>query len=97
MPVATAVNSPFLFTLKRQASLKGITAEQLDLLGCKLCLNNTYHLYPSQCAVPFNIFPEVCARDKIFLIQLEEPISFNRGLTICSQTLEDFRWSVCSS
>jgi len=34
-----------LFLLTDQASLKGITAEQLDSLGCKLCLNNTYHLY----------------------------------------------------
>lgn len=32
MPVAT------------QASLKGITPEQLEQTGCRLCLNNTYHL-----------------------------------------------------
>src|ERR1700760_345353 len=32
MPVAT------------QASLKGLTPEQLEDTGCKLCLNNTYHL-----------------------------------------------------
>lgn len=32
MPVAT------------QASLKGITPEQLEDTGCRLCLNNTYHL-----------------------------------------------------
>lgn len=32
MPVAT------------QASLKGITPEQLEETGCRLCLNNTYHL-----------------------------------------------------
>jgi tRNA-guanine family transglycosylase len=32
MPVAT------------QASLKGLTAEQLEETGCRLCLNNTYHL-----------------------------------------------------
>jgi tRNA-guanine family transglycosylase len=32
MPVAT------------QASLKGLTPEQLARIGCKLCLNNTYHL-----------------------------------------------------
>lgn len=32
MPVAT------------QASLKGLTPEQLAETGCKLCLNNTYHL-----------------------------------------------------
>ncbi|KAL9049070.1 MAG: hypothetical protein Q9162_007407 [Coniocarpon cinnabarinum] len=32
MPVAT------------QASLKGLTPEQLEQTGCRLCLNNTYHL-----------------------------------------------------
>lgn len=32
MPVAT------------QASLKGLTPTQLAQTGCKLCLNNTYHL-----------------------------------------------------
>jgi hypothetical protein len=32
MPVAT------------QASLKGLTPEQLESAGCRLCLNNTYHL-----------------------------------------------------
>lgn len=32
MPVAT------------QASLKGLTPEQLEDTGCMLCLNNTYHL-----------------------------------------------------
>ena len=32
MPVAT------------QASLKGLTPEQLEDTGCRLCLNNTYHL-----------------------------------------------------
>ena len=33
MPVAT------------QASLKGLTPEQLEETGCRLCLNNTYHLW----------------------------------------------------
>jgi hypothetical protein len=33
MPVAT------------QASLKGLTPDQLEAQGCRLCLNNTYHLY----------------------------------------------------
>ena len=32
MPVAT------------QASLKGLTPEQLEDTSCRLCLNNTYHL-----------------------------------------------------
>ena len=35
MPVAT------------QASLKGLTTEQLEGTGCRLCLNNTFHLYAS--------------------------------------------------
>lgn len=41
MPVAT------------QASLKGLTAEQLEETGCRLCLNNTYHLglKPGQAAL----------------------------------------------
>ena len=33
MPVAT------------QGSLKGLTPEQLEATGCRICLNNTYHLY----------------------------------------------------
>lgn len=32
MPVAT------------QGTLKGLTPEQLEATGCRLCLNNTYHL-----------------------------------------------------
>jgi tRNA-guanine family transglycosylase len=32
MPVAT------------KGSLKGLTPEQLEATGCRLCLNNTYHL-----------------------------------------------------
>ena len=41
MPVAT------------QASLKGLTPEQLEETGCRLCLNNTYHLglKPGQAAL----------------------------------------------
>jgi len=35
MPVAT------------QASLKGLTPKQLEETSCRLCLNNTYHLYAS--------------------------------------------------
>ena len=41
MPVAT------------QASLKGLTPEQLEETSCRLCLNNTYHLglKPGQAAL----------------------------------------------
>lgn len=36
MPVAT------------QGSLKGLTPKQLEDTSCRLCLNNTYHLYDSK-------------------------------------------------
>ena len=39
-PVATPVFMP----VGTQATMKGVTAEQLDALGCRICLGNTYHL-----------------------------------------------------
>ncbi|KAK9245036.1 tRNA-guanine(15) transglycosylase-like protein [Lipomyces tetrasporus] len=38
------VETPMFMPVATQASLKGLTPEQLDNLGCKICLNNTYHL-----------------------------------------------------
>ncbi|KAG8166531.1 hypothetical protein KVR01_002220 [Diaporthe batatas] len=38
------VNLPIFMPVATQASLKGITPEQLEQTGCRLCLNNTYHL-----------------------------------------------------
>ncbi|KAH7631195.1 queuine tRNA-ribosyltransferase [Sordaria sp. MPI-SDFR-AT-0083] len=38
------VNLPIFMPVATQASLKGITPEQLESTGCRLCLNNTYHL-----------------------------------------------------
>ncbi|KAJ3461551.1 hypothetical protein MRS44_010104 [Fusarium solani] len=35
---------PMFMPVATQASLKGITPEQLEETGCRLCLNNTYHL-----------------------------------------------------
>jgi tRNA-guanine family transglycosylase len=35
---------PIFMPVATQASLKGLTPEQLADTGCKLCLNNTYHL-----------------------------------------------------
>ena len=35
---------PIFMPVATQASLKGITPEQLEDQGCRLCLNNTYHL-----------------------------------------------------
>ncbi|KAL7816126.1 Queuine tRNA-ribosyltransferase [Trichoderma gracile] len=38
------VQLPVFMPVATQASLKGITPEQLEDTGCRLCLNNTYHL-----------------------------------------------------
>jgi len=38
------VNLPMFMPVATQASLKGLTPEQLENTGCRLCLNNTYHL-----------------------------------------------------
>jgi len=38
------VNLPMFMPVATQASLKGLTAEQLENTECNLCLNNTYHL-----------------------------------------------------
>ncbi|KAI3581099.1 tRNA-guanine(15) transglycosylase-like protein [Fusarium oxysporum f. sp. albedinis] len=38
------VQLPMFMPVATQASLKGITPEQLEETGCQLCLNNTYHL-----------------------------------------------------
>ncbi|KAL5594159.1 hypothetical protein BROUX41_001204 [Berkeleyomyces rouxiae] len=39
-----SVQLPIFMPVATQASLKGITPEQLEETGCRLCLNNTYHL-----------------------------------------------------
>ncbi|RMZ81497.1 hypothetical protein DV738_g2290, partial [Chaetothyriales sp. CBS 135597] len=38
------VDLPVFMPVATQASLKGLTPEQLEATGCRLCLNNTYHL-----------------------------------------------------
>ncbi|KAL2370520.1 hypothetical protein RJZ57_005052 [Blastomyces gilchristii] len=38
------VQLPIFMPVATQASLKGLTPDQLAQTGCKLCLNNTYHL-----------------------------------------------------
>ncbi|KAG6307541.1 hypothetical protein E4U45_004265 [Claviceps purpurea] len=38
------VQLPIFMPVATQASLKGITPQQLEDTGCRLCLNNTYHL-----------------------------------------------------
>ncbi|KAH6605327.1 hypothetical protein Trco_007034 [Trichoderma cornu-damae] len=38
------VQLPVFMPVATQASLKGLTPEQLEETGCRLCLNNTYHL-----------------------------------------------------
>ncbi|KAK5559299.1 hypothetical protein LTR46_002341 [Exophiala xenobiotica] len=38
------VELPMFMPVATQASLKGLTPEQLEETSCRLCLNNTYHL-----------------------------------------------------
>lgn len=38
------VETPMFMPVGTQASLKGLTSEQLKQLDCKICLNNAYHL-----------------------------------------------------
>ncbi|PNJ14391.1 QTRT1 isoform 8, partial [Pongo abelii] len=38
------VATPVFMPVGTQATMKGITTEQLDALGCRICLGNTYHL-----------------------------------------------------
>lgn len=39
------VQLPMFMPVATQASLKGLTPKQLEETSCRLCLNNTYHLY----------------------------------------------------
>uniref|UniRef100_A0AAR2LMI9 tRNA-guanine(15) transglycosylase-like domain-containing protein n=1 Tax=Pygocentrus nattereri TaxID=42514 RepID=A0AAR2LMI9_PYGNA len=38
------VNTPVFMPVGTQGTLKGITVDQLEDLGCQICLGNTYHL-----------------------------------------------------
>ncbi|ETE57658.1 Queuine tRNA-ribosyltransferase, partial [Ophiophagus hannah] len=38
------VDCPVFMPVGTQGTMKGLTALQLDALGCRLCLGNTYHL-----------------------------------------------------
>ncbi|XP_018610123.2 queuine tRNA-ribosyltransferase catalytic subunit 1 isoform X2 [Scleropages formosus] len=38
------VNTPVFMPVGTQGTMKGVTAEQLENLGCQICLGNTYHL-----------------------------------------------------
>lgn len=40
----SAVSTPVFMPVGTQGTMKGITVDQLDGLGCQICLGNTYHL-----------------------------------------------------
>lgn len=40
----SAVSTPVFMPVGTQGTLKGITVDQLEGLGCQICLGNTYHL-----------------------------------------------------
>jgi tRNA-guanine family transglycosylase len=90
MPVAT------------QASLKGLTPEQLEDTSCRLCLNNTYHLglKPGQAVLDaiggahklqgwnYNILTDSGG------LVTPRPLPIKQFRT---DTWAAFRWSLCSS
>lgn len=39
-----AVPSPVFMPVGTQGTMKGVTVKQLEALGCRICLGNTYHL-----------------------------------------------------
>lgn len=41
------VQLPIFMPVATQGSLKGLTPKQVEETSCRLCLNNTYHLYDS--------------------------------------------------
>lgn len=40
----SSVSTPVFMPVGTQGTLKGITVDQLEGLGCQICLGNTYHL-----------------------------------------------------
>lgn len=40
----SAVSTPVFMPVGTQGTMKGITVDQLEGLGCQICLGNTYHL-----------------------------------------------------
>lgn len=43
LPHSTVI-TPVFMPVGTQGTMKGITVDQLDDLGCQICLGNTYHL-----------------------------------------------------
>ena len=88
MPVAT------------QASLKGLTPEQLDETGCRLCLNNTYHLglKPGQA-----VLDAIGGAHKLqgwnynILTDSGGLVLVDTSQRILPDNILDFKWSHCSS
>ncbi|KAI9888167.1 MAG: hypothetical protein M1823_000102 [Watsoniomyces obsoletus] len=94
------VELPVFMPVATQATLKGLTPDQLDSTGCRLCLNNTYHLglRPGQATLDavggahrFQSWPHNLLTDSggsVFCFR-----SFTEtGLELCSEFALDSRW-----
>lgn len=70
-----AVSTPVFMPVGTQGTLKGITVDQLEGLGCQICLGNTYHLgmrpvgNPTTAALEARSIP-LFISNYVFLIQL---------------------------
>lgn len=91
------VNAPVFMPVGTQGTLKGITPEQLEGLGCQIMLNNTYHLvsikttaflstrWPSAHSFPIltAFYLRVFVQARSCWTHAEEHTSFRAGTATC--------------
>lgn len=86
MPVAT------------QASIKGLTYDQLKQTGCMLCLNNTYHLglKPGQEVLDaVGGAHKLQGWDRNILTDSGGWVIFRASSILVDWSATDFKWSLC--
>uniref|UniRef100_A0A8C4TJN0 Queuine tRNA-ribosyltransferase catalytic subunit 1 n=1 Tax=Erpetoichthys calabaricus TaxID=27687 RepID=A0A8C4TJN0_ERPCA len=66
------VHTPVFMPVGTQGTLKGITVDQLEALGCEICLGNTYHLGMRPVCVGVSGFSRSGGFQMVSLIELSE-------------------------
>jgi hypothetical protein len=86
------VDTPVFMPVATQASLKGLTTQQLVNLGCQIMLNNTYHLviiqlmlHSSTWRVSLISIPRDCDPGKLYWRRLGVHTNFKPGKGISSR------------
>lgn len=95
-----AVSTPVFMPVGTQGTLKGITVDQLDSLGCQICLGNTYHLGMRPvgdlpCSVSnFNLFCNVFSCTVCFSFCTESRHISNSTLFLSATLFDSFCFKV---